>query len=113
MDATKLVGQNIKRYRIEKGIKLETLAAAIRIEKGTMSKIENGKSEITISRIEKIAEALQVDYNLLVSNTIQHISFNNSPNSGGINGNNHSNNDAILNRILELSEKVLEYQNKK
>jgi transcriptional regulator with XRE-family HTH domain len=112
MDATKIVGQNIRKYRQEKGLKLETLAKAIRIDKTTMSKIETGQSEITISRIEKIAAALQIDYNLLVSTTIHNINITNSPNSGGINGNNHINDVNLVGRMLELSERVMELSKK-
>ena len=69
--------------------------------------------EITISRIEKIAAALQVDYNLLATTGLQNISINNSPNSGGNYGHNQIINDAALvQRVMELPERVMELSKK-
>jgi transcriptional regulator with XRE-family HTH domain len=102
MDLTKLIGQNIRKARLEKGVKLETLAKSIRVDKSTMSKIENGQSEITISRLEKIANALQIDYNILLLND----SLLNTYKEGYEEKN-------LFKRILDLSEKIIEISNGK
>lgn len=63
MTPEKIIGNNIKRKREEKGIKIETLGKQLNISKGRMSQIENGNcKELTINRIIKIAELLEVDF---------------------------------------------------
>jgi transcriptional regulator with XRE-family HTH domain len=49
---------NIKEKRKEKGISLNQLAEKTGINKGNLSKIENGHTNITIKTLKKIAKAL-------------------------------------------------------
>jgi|SRR6478609_2060660 len=58
---------NIKRWREFKGIKQEELAKKLKITAAALSNIENGKIDITISRIQQIAEALQLNFEFLLS----------------------------------------------
>lgn len=67
MTITLLVGQNIRNCRKRKGIKLDTLAGKLHIDKSTLSKMETGHISITVERIGKIAEALEVDFNELLT----------------------------------------------
>lgn len=63
MKPSNIIGQNIKKFREQKGIKQEVLAKQIGITKGRMSQIESGDcEELAINRINKIASTLDVDF---------------------------------------------------
>lgn len=67
MNSLTLIGQNIKKYRELKLIKQESLAKHLGITKGRMSQIENGLcAELTLSRLQKIADYLNVDLAVLL-----------------------------------------------
>lgn len=59
--ALKRIGQNIKTIRQEKGILQQDLAAMCNFETSVMSRIEAGGSNFTISTLNKIANALEVE----------------------------------------------------
>lgn len=59
------IGTNIKAWREIKGIKQEWLASKIGIGKSSLSQIETGKTEITISRLAEIADVLEIHIFLL------------------------------------------------
>ena len=54
------IGFNIKKIRIEKNISQQDLAAACNFEKSNMSRIEAGRTNLTIVTLLKICEVLQV-----------------------------------------------------
>jgi len=54
------IGVNIKNIRTEKNISQQDLAAACNFEKSNMSRIEAGRTNLTIGTLLKICEALQV-----------------------------------------------------
>lgn len=63
MNLEQIIGTNIRVKREEKSIKLESLAKHIGISKARMSQIEHGACrELTIARIKKIAEYLDVGF---------------------------------------------------
>lgn len=87
MNSTLLIGQNIKRLREQKNIKQEVLGKHLNITKSRMSQIENGEcGELTINRIEKIAQFLKVDFFEIMGLQTQTVHINNSNNSSGFNG---------------------------
>jgi transcriptional regulator with XRE-family HTH domain len=55
------VGNNIRKWRLSKNYKQGLLAQKLGISRGALSNIENGKTDITISRLCEIAELLGVD----------------------------------------------------
>ena len=55
------IGLNIKKIREEKNISQQDLAAACNFEKSNMSRIEAGRTNLTIGTLLKICEALQVE----------------------------------------------------
>lgn len=61
----KFVGANIKKTRIEKGIKQIDLAIKIGIEDSSLRRIESGRTNPTLKTIFKIAEALEISLNVL------------------------------------------------
>jgi len=57
----KKVGKRIQEIRIEKNISQQDLAAKCNFEKSNMSRLEAGKTNATLSTIEIVARALEVD----------------------------------------------------
>jgi XRE family transcriptional regulator, regulator of sulfur utilization len=62
MTVRELVGQNIKKWREFRGMKQEVLGKLLFISKAAISQMENGKTDVTISRLEAISKALQLDF---------------------------------------------------
>ena len=54
------VGENIKKFRLARGLSLEDVAAKIYKSKSTMSKYEKGTIAIDIATLEEIAMALDI-----------------------------------------------------
>lgn len=54
------MGQQIKRIRKEQQLSQMQLAEKCNFEKASMSRIESGQSNVTISTLEKISDALNV-----------------------------------------------------
>lgn len=55
------VVENIKAMRLEKGINQEVIADALNFEIANWSRIENGKQELRVSQLEKIANVLHCE----------------------------------------------------
>jgi transcriptional regulator with XRE-family HTH domain len=55
------IGDNIKKFRELKNITREQLAADLKMSLSNYSKIERGEIDLTISRIQEIANILEVD----------------------------------------------------
>ena len=60
MDIRRVVGKNVRRYRIEAELSQEELAAGMGVEQGYVSRLEAGKRNPTIVEIWHVAEALGV-----------------------------------------------------
>jgi transcriptional regulator with XRE-family HTH domain len=54
------VGTNIKKWRSFRGIKQQNLACTIGISRVTLSKYENGRTEISVILLSDIARALAI-----------------------------------------------------
>lgn len=57
---TKKLGENIKKIRTKKGMSQGDICRALEMDRGYMSAIENGKKNITIQQLERLAQALGV-----------------------------------------------------
>ena len=55
------LGDNIKKFRELKNITREKIAAELKMSLSNYSKIERGEIDLTISRIQEIANFLEVD----------------------------------------------------
>ncbi len=55
------VGKRIRKIREEKNISQQDLAAKCNFEKSNMSRIEAGRVNSTLSTLEKVSKALDVD----------------------------------------------------
>jgi transcriptional regulator with XRE-family HTH domain len=61
-----LVGLRIKRIRRSKGISQQVLAYQVDMEKTNISRIEGGRTNVTLKNVYKIAEALGVSMKEIV-----------------------------------------------
>ncbi|MFT3945879.1 MAG: helix-turn-helix transcriptional regulator [Agriterribacter sp.] len=112
MNLTAAIGKNIRYYRLLKSLKLETLAKQIEISKATMSQIENGQVEITISRIEKIAKVLDIEYTALITIKSGSITILNKPLNQEPAGYNLNVDKTIIEKLLSLTEEMMKLNTK-
>jgi len=63
---SKRLGDNIKKIRTRKGMSQGDICRALDMDRGYMSAIENSKKNITISQLERLAQALQVSVDKLL-----------------------------------------------
>lgn len=69
-----IIGDRIKKYRDLAGFSVRGLAAKANIAKSTLSDIENHKSNPSVKTINSIAEALEIDVNILLNENTEDIS---------------------------------------
>ena len=62
MNLRRLVGRNVRRIRIEKGLTQEDLADRAEVSQHYVSVLENGRRNPTIETIGVLAKALGVDH---------------------------------------------------
>ena len=55
------VGKQIQKLRVLKGVSQQDIAAKCNFEKSNMSRLEAGRVNPTLSTLEKVAKALEVD----------------------------------------------------
>lgn len=58
-------GEYIRQLRTDKGLTLTELAALLKLDSANLSKIENGKREFDEKRLDKLANALEIDFEKL------------------------------------------------
>ncbi|MRX41376.1 XRE family transcriptional regulator [Flavobacterium cupreum] len=56
------VGKRIQEIRTKKNISQQDLASKCNFEKSNMSRLENGNANATLSTLEKVCNALEIDY---------------------------------------------------
>jgi len=66
LSISKKLGDNIKKIRTRKGMSRGDICRALDMDRGYMSAIENGKKNITISQLERLAQALSVSVDKLL-----------------------------------------------
>ena len=62
MKIKEIIGRNIRRHREALGVRQGVLAQQLRITPSALSQIETGKTDISVDRIEQIAEALKLSF---------------------------------------------------
>ncbi|MER9602788.1 helix-turn-helix transcriptional regulator [Mesorhizobium sp. M0243] len=60
MDARKIIGWNLRKFRVAKGLSQEKLALEAGIDRSYVGRVERGSENVTISTLELIAAVLQV-----------------------------------------------------
>jgi transcriptional regulator with XRE-family HTH domain len=61
------LGDTIKKFRELKNITRETIAAELKMSLSNYSKIERGEIDLTISRIQEIANFLEIDMSQILN----------------------------------------------
>ena len=61
------IGDNIKKLRELKSITRETMCEKLELSMSGYSKIERGETDLTISRVQQIAEILEVDLSQILN----------------------------------------------
>lgn len=102
------IGENIKKYREQKNITRDTLAADLNMSLSNYSKIERGEIDVSISRVQEIAQILDVDISQLLNFDATQI-FNISNNKfvqgfGSKVQHNNSINDEYIDKYIKLLE---------
>lgn len=67
MDMRRLVGRNVRRIRLEKGLSQEQFAEASGFTQQYLSGLENGRRNPTIVTLYELAQALDVEHIALVT----------------------------------------------
>jgi transcriptional regulator with XRE-family HTH domain len=65
-DLTPVVGANLRRLRVKRGLSLERLARVSGVSRAMLGQIELGKSTPTINVLWKVAQALDVSFSTLL-----------------------------------------------
>ncbi|MCY1233562.1 transcriptional regulator, y4mF family [compost metagenome] len=60
MDARKLIGWNLRKLRVERGLSQERLALEAAIDRSYVGRIERGEENVTISVLEALSQTLNV-----------------------------------------------------
>ena len=68
-DLTPMVGANLRRLRVKRGLSLERLAKASGVSRAMLGQIELGQSTPTINVLWKIARALAVPFSTLITDS--------------------------------------------
>jgi len=63
----KILAENVRKIREERGLRKEQLSLLLNLDNSYISKLEKARVNITIDRIEQIADFFNVDYKELFS----------------------------------------------
>jgi len=55
------VARNLRQWRLARGLSQEELSASADLSQTFLSQIENGSRNVSIDKLEKLAEVLQID----------------------------------------------------
>lgn len=66
-NSSETLGQNLRRFRLDRGLSQLDLAKMLKVDKSYISNIENAKSNPTLSTIERLANLLKVSISELLS----------------------------------------------
>jgi transcriptional regulator with XRE-family HTH domain len=60
MEARKIIGWNLRRLRVTRGLSQERLALEAGIDRSYVGRVERGMENVTISTLEALADVLRV-----------------------------------------------------
>lgn len=70
MEISEIIGENLKRVRLERNLSLGQLSAMSGVSKVMLSQIEKGTSNPSVNTVWKIADALALPYTALLDRTV-------------------------------------------
>lgn len=59
-------GENMKKIRLEKGMSQGDICRTLSLDRAYISNVENGKQNLTLSTMEKVAKVLGVSVDILL-----------------------------------------------
>lgn len=103
------IGDNIKKFRELKNITREQIAAELNLSLSGYSKIERNEVDLTISRIQQIAQILEVDVSQILNfdaTQIFNITNNHLVQGFGskVENHNHNHNDDYREKYIQMLE---------
>ena len=66
ISAAQKFGENMKRIRLEKSMSQGDICRALGLDRAYISNVENGKQNLTLGTMEKVAKALNVSLDKLL-----------------------------------------------
>ena len=66
MSSGKKLGENLRKLRLKKNMSQVDLANALNVDRAYISNVENGKQNLTLSTMEKVAKVLGVSVDQLL-----------------------------------------------
>lgn len=111
-DLKKIVGQKLQLLRIEKNLTQEQMGEKLSLSTSAYCKIEYGETDLTLTRLNKIAEILGMSPVELFNKIEGNIYFNNSGTIGvGIAKDNstiHTGHDDDLRELVKANSRLIE-----
>lgn len=101
--------------RESKGYSQEYVGSMLGIEQNTYSKLESGQIRLTVDRISKLAKLYDVTPDLLVSNELPIVNYNNGKFSKGIVNNDNYDSQyskELYEKMLLLKDQLIEEKEK-
>lgn len=106
------VGENIKKFRELKNLTREYMAAELNLSLSGYSKIERSEVDLTLSRVQRIAEILEVNLSQILSfdaTQVFNISNNQMVQGFGTNVENNNHSDEYKDKYIKMLEAENEY----
>lgn len=107
MESKNLVAIKIKEARNEIGYSSEEVAKTLNIAKGTYSNWENGKCEMTISKLELLGHVLKKPISYFLQLPTNIVQINHGENGNNIKAKNYCNNEPEVSKLVNESIKIL------
>jgi|SRR5690606_11472469 len=105
------IGDNIKKFRELKNITREQLASELGLSVSGYSKIERGEIDLTVSRVQEIAQILEVDVSQILNFDVTQvftISNNQLVQGFGSKVENNNHNDDYKEKYIKMLEAEIE-----
>lgn len=71
MNISEIIGENLRRSRLERNLSLGQLSALCGVSKVMLSQIEKGSSNPSVNTVWKIADAMQIPYTALLEQELE------------------------------------------
>jgi transcriptional regulator with XRE-family HTH domain len=104
----KQIGENIKEIRRQKKVEAKDIASNLKMSVQAYGKIENGKTDLNLSRLFEISKFLEVNFSKILQ--LEHgdiFNFSSQHNSGGY----HVLNNGVINITDEKLHQFLQTEN--
>jgi transcriptional regulator with XRE-family HTH domain len=105
------IGDNVKKFRELKGFTREQMADYLNLSVSAYGNIERNKTDLTISRIQQIAEILEVDMGQILNfdaSQVFNIAHNEVIQGSNSKVENHNHPDEYKEKYIQMLEKEIE-----